>query len=150
MKVVVRVRSGIGMKPDIRKTLESISLKSVNNCTVINEKKVHKKMLQVAKDYITWGDVEKETLHKLLTKWARTENGRKLDEAHLNERKTTVESVVERLTKDETTLKAEGIKPTIRLHPPRRGYEGVKRPYTMKGALGNRGKDMDKLVSRMI
>ena len=44
----------------------------------------------------------------------------------------------------------KGIKPIIRLHPPRKGYEGIKRAYTTGGALGYRGKKINDLIKRML
>lgn len=38
----------------------------------------------------------------------------------------------------------------MRLHPPIRGYEGIKRSYKMGGALEYRGKDIEELLKRMI
>ena len=42
------------------------------------------------------------------------------------------------------------VKPIFRLNPPKKGYEGIKRSYINKGALGYRGKDINKLINRMI
>ena len=42
------------------------------------------------------------------------------------------------------------IKPLFRLNPPKGGYEGIKRSFTNGGALGYRGKDINKLIGRMI
>ena len=42
------------------------------------------------------------------------------------------------------------VKPLFRLNPPKKGYEGIKRAYVNKGALGYRGKDINKLITRMI
>jgi large subunit ribosomal protein L30 len=45
----------------------------------------------------------------------------------------------------------EGINPVFRLAPPRKGgYEGIKRAYSVGGALGYRSKDINKLLERMI
>ena len=144
MKIIVRVRSGIGMKPSTRKTLETLSLNAVNNCAIINENKIHKNMFQKVKDYTTWGDIEKETLKNMLSKWGKTKDNNKLAE------NKKLDEIVELLYADKSSMKELGLKQTIRLHPPRKGYEGIKRPYKMKGALGNRDKDMDKLIKRMI
>ena len=55
------------------------------------------------------------------------------------------------LLKEEVQFKdIEGIKPVLRLHPPRKGYEGLKRTYREGGALGYRGKDMNDLIEKMI
>jgi large subunit ribosomal protein L30 len=42
------------------------------------------------------------------------------------------------------------VKPVLRLHPPIKGYEGVKRSFSEGGALGYRGKEIEKLIQRMI
>ncbi len=43
------------------------------------------------------------------------------------------------------------VKPLFRLPPPTRGgYEGIKRSFTAGGALGNREKEIDSLLRRMI
>jgi large subunit ribosomal protein L30 len=42
------------------------------------------------------------------------------------------------------------IKPIIRLHPPRKGYEGIKRSFQVGGALGYRGDEINTLIDRMI
>ena len=41
---------------------------------------------------------------------------------------------------------------TIRLAPPRGGYErkGIKTPYSKGGAIGYRGKDINQLIIRML
>ena len=64
----------------------------------------------------------------------------------IKEKKTSVDDLYTFKTK----LKTVGIKPIFRLHPPRKGYEGIKRPFTMKGALGNRGDKINNLLERMI
>ena len=40
----------------------------------------------------------------------------------------------------------------FRLHPPRKGFErkGIKRPFTVGGALGYRGKKINELIKRML
>ncbi|HPP45642.1 MAG TPA: 50S ribosomal protein L30, partial [Methanomassiliicoccaceae archaeon] len=42
------------------------------------------------------------------------------------------------------------VKPVFRLHPPRQGYEGVKRTFTTGGALGYRGEKINALIERML
>ncbi len=55
------------------------------------------------------------------------------------------------LAKEEVEYKdLKNIKPVIRLHPPRKGYEGLKRSYSEGGALGYRGRDIDALIDRML
>ncbi len=44
-----------------------------------------------------------------------------------------------------------GLKQTVKMHPPRGGYErkGIKVPFKVGGALGNRGDKMSVLIDKM-
>ena len=42
-----------------------------------------------------------------------------------------------------------GLKPLFRLHPPRKGYEGIKRSFKEGGALGYRAEKINALLRRM-
>jgi large subunit ribosomal protein L30 len=53
---------------------------------------------------------------------------------------------------DETAKKIKDLytgTKSAHLHPPRGGFKSIKRPFTMNGDLGNRGEEMEKLVTRM-
>ena len=52
---------------------------------------------------------------------------------------------------DATTKDVEGMKPVFRLHPPRgaKGWGGIKRAYSVGGALGFRGENIVELAARM-
>ena len=44
------------------------------------------------------------------------------------------------------------LKPFFRLHPPKGGFEkaGIKKPFTVKGALGYRGDKINDLIKKML
>ena len=63
---VVRIRGSINIKPDIKKTLQLLSLTRSNHCVLLEENPVNKGMLQIVKDYVTWGEIEKEALSNLI------------------------------------------------------------------------------------
>ena len=42
------------------------------------------------------------------------------------------------------------IKPLFRLNPPKKGYKGIKRSFANGGTLGYRGKEINKLIERMV
>ena len=65
----------------------------------------------------------------------------------------SVEDFAAALASGDATLKSvDGLKPVLRLHPPRgsKGWGGIKRSYTTGGALGFRGSDISELASRMV
>src|SRR3989338_671121 len=142
----VRVRGNAKLRKTIEATMQMMNLKAVNNVATLTDKKVTEGMLQKAKDYVTWGTITKDTFTKMLLKWAKTVDNAKVTEGFLKEQNTSVDELYEGKKK----FKDANIKATIRLHPTRKGYEGVKRPYSMKGALGNRKDKLDELVQRMI
>lgn len=135
MFAVVRVRGTVHAKQRVRDTLNMLNLPAVNNCTLIPETDSYRGMLQKTKDYITWGEISEPMLEQLLT--AKTDlEGDELQEA------------VTRLM-DGGSL-GDVTSPPLRLHPPVKGYEGIKRPYRLGGALGYRGSDINQLLERML
>ena len=52
----------------------------------------------------------------------------------------------------EMLIKKYGEQKTYRLSPPKKGYErkGIKKPFKIGGALGNRGEKINDLIKRML
>jgi len=149
----IRVRGVINIKPDIKKTLQLLNLTRVNHCVLLEEKPSIKGMLHVAKDYITWGEVEKDILVKLIEKRGKLEGEKEITEKYL--KSATSYNNLDKLTQAIIDNKFKykdipDVKSVFRLNPPKKGYEGIKRSFTNKGALGYRGKDINKLIERMI
>jgi len=149
---VIRVRGTVNVRHDIKKTLEMLRLNRVNHCVLVEESDSFKGMLQKAKDYITWGEIEKETLIELIKKRGRLLGDKPIDEDYL--KKTpfkSIEELAEAIIEGKIRYgDLPRIKPVFRLSPPRKGYEGIKRAYTVGGALGYRGKDINELIMRML
>ncbi|MCG2827410.1 MAG: uL30 family ribosomal protein, partial [Thermoplasmatales archaeon] len=59
---VVRVRGNININRGIKDTLKMLNLTKVNHCVFIPETKEYKGMLQKVKDYVTWGEIDSDTL----------------------------------------------------------------------------------------
>lgn len=149
----VRVRGTVNIKPDIKKTLQLLNLTKVNHCVLLEEKPSIKGMLQVAKDYITWGEVEKDILNKLIISRGKLEGDKELTENHVKSATSynSLEKLSQAIIDNKFKFKdIPNVKPIFRLDPPKKGYEGVKKSYSKKGALGYRGKDINKLIERMI
>jgi len=149
----VRVRGTVNVNPDIKKTLKLLNLNQTNHCVLLEEKPSIKGMLQVAKDYITWGEIEKDILSKLIKTRGKIEGDKNLTDDYL--KTSTSYDNVDKLSKAIIDKKFRykeipNVKPIFRLNPPKKGYDSIKRSYKKKGALGYRGKDINKLIERMI
>lgn len=151
---VVRVRGTLKVKPEIKETLRLLRLNKVNHCVMIPETAEFKGMLQKAKDYITWGEVDTTSAEKLLKDRGEIVGGSRLTDVFVK-KNTKFKDIKElSVAVSEGTFdhrKVDGINPVFRLAPPKKGgYEGIKRAYTVGGALGYRSKDINKLLERMI
>lgn len=151
---VVRVRGTIKVGPGIKETLRLLRLNRVNHCVVIPETVEFKGMLSKAKDYITWGEVEADTMELLLKERSEYHGGNRLSDRTVKQNTDFKDlkglaEAVSNGTFDHRTI--DGLNPVFRLNPPKKGgYEGIKRSYTVGGALGYRGKDINRLLQRMI
>lgn len=147
---VIRVRGRTGIRPDIVKTMDLLNLTRINHCVLVKGTPQFKGMLQVCKDYVTWGEVEGTVVSKLISKRGRLEGDKRLTEQALKETGySSFDALAEAVCKGEATLKKAGIKPVLRLSPPRGGHKNIKSAYPV-GALGYRGPHIGLLLARMM
>ncbi len=120
---IIRVRGTTSIQKPIKDTLTLLNLHHINNCVLLPRNETYLGMLKTAKDYITWGEVSEENEQKL-----RQKQEKKIIRGK------------------------EELSKTIRLQPPRGGHarKGVKRDYSIGGALGYRGEDINKLIEKML
>lgn len=152
MLAAIRIAGSIGVRKEIEDTLRMLRLKDVNNCVLLEEKPETKGMIEKCRYYITYGEIDKETLVALLKKRLRLQGNRRVDEKILKEVTNfdSFENFADSLLKGETKLKNfEKLEQVSRLTPPSKGLKSVKEPYP-KGDLGNRGKEINELLKRMI
>jgi large subunit ribosomal protein L30 len=151
--VVIRIRSGIGLRQEAKETLEFLNLTRVNHAVLIDNRPSYRGMLQKAKDAITWGEVDSPTLTRMLRKRGRLEGNRRLTNDYVAKHTPfkTIEDFARALLASETELTAiPKLKKVFRLHPPSKGFRGsIKRTIQQKGELGNRGPDINSLLYRM-
>ncbi|MBI5872479.1 50S ribosomal protein L30 [archaeon] len=152
MFAVIRLRGKVGMRKEMEDTLNMLRLKNVNNCVLIPESEDFKGMLNKVKDYTTWGEIDKETLVKMLEKRLRLVGKKRVDEKVLKEVTgfDSFEKMAENLIEGKVKLKDfKNIDVVIRLTPPSKGFESIKDHYP-KGDLGYRGREINELLGRMI
>lgn len=142
---VVLVRGTVNMAPDVRKTLDLLRLRQKHACVVIDDTPMNRGMLQKVKDYVTYGPVKEETVAEVFKQ--RGEKSGTVDQVD-------VASLIKEFFQGSIKLKdfePKGMKPFVRLHPPRGGFErgGIKETYTNGGVLGERKDGMDSLLTKM-
>jgi large subunit ribosomal protein L30 len=150
---VIMVRSRIDIKPAAGHTLKLLRLNKINHCVLLPEDEFHKGMVIKVKDYVTWGEVDGETVRKLIKGRGRLLGDGEVTDAHVkaNSPYSSVDELTKALVKGEAKMKdVKGLKPLFRLSPPRKGWKGIKRTYNMGGALGYRGGNINDLIGRMI
>ena len=149
----IRVRGTVNVRGTISDTLKMLRLNRANHCVILPNNPATECMLRKAKDYITWGELRPETLAKLILKKGRLESGKGITDAYVK-KNTKYKSLIafsKAVCEDkERFMNLESVKPVIRLHPPIKGYEGIKRTFVEGGALGYRGEKINDLVDRMI
>lgn len=151
--MVVRVRGSVNVRSTIGDTMAMLHLHRTNHCTLVPETPSYKGMVAKVKDYVTWGEAETEALLKLLESRGRLPGDRPLEDSYVasNTKYKSVAELAQAMTAGEadiTTL--PGLKPVFRLHPPKGGYEGLKRAFSVGGALGYRRAAINDLIRRML
>ena len=153
--LVIRARSDRGVTKKIRDTMLMLNLTRVNHATLIPDNVTYSGMLQKSKDYVTWGEVDAETIEILLKERGRMVGDKPVDDATIKASSNykTVAAFAKAMAAGDATMKdVDGLKPIFRLHPPRgsKGWGGIKRAYTVGGALGFRGEAISDLAGRML
>jgi large subunit ribosomal protein L30 len=132
---VIRVRGRVKVRGSIGETLERLRLSRVNNLVLVSSKSdSYLGMVMKCKDFVTFGEIDKDVLSKLLA-------AKDVDVS---------EEAVSQLISCEKTAKELKIEMPLRMHPPRHGYEGIKKDFKSGGALGYRSSGINELIRRMI
>lgn len=118
---IVRIRGLPKVKTTISDTLNFLGLKKKHACVVLDDSENLRNILKKVAGYVTWGEISEET-EKLL------------DE------------------KRGSTAKTFKTKKVYFLAPPIKGFEkgGIKKFFTVGGALGYREVKINDLLKRMV
>ncbi|MFB0560771.1 MAG: 50S ribosomal protein L30 [Candidatus Lokiarchaeia archaeon] len=151
---VIRLRGVVNVRSEINDTLKMLRLHHVNHSAIINNSPSYLGMLQKAKDYITWGEIDAETLTLLLSKRGRLIGNKRLSDQYIKEKSKfkTIDEFVKAVYEKQAKLSdLPDIKPVFRLHPPKGGfYRTIKRAFRANGELGYRGEKINELLKKMI
>ena len=121
---VIRVRGRIRLSKATADTLDMLGLYKNNYGVIINNNPSNMGMIKKVKDYITWGVLDEDTKKILISKTEKTKDKKG----------------------------NEKLKKFVRLNPPKKGYgrKGIKKPFSLGGALGDRKEKINALIQRML
>lgn len=140
MRALVQLRGEVNIDRDIRDTLAMLNLGRVNHATFVPEGPTYDGMVTKVNDYVAHGRPSSDTVALLLQRRGETAAGEPVTDEWVADSDTTdadgVDALAAALAAGETTLQDAGLSPTLRLHPPRGGHNGIKQPAATGGQLG--------------
>jgi len=152
--LAVRVRGQVSVRPQIEDTLNKLLLGRLHQARVLKLSPSLQGMITKAKDYITWGEIDAETMELLLSKRGRLPGNKRLDDGYVkkNSSHSTVKALAKAITEGKASVDdVADLKPVFRLSPPRKGYRGKRHlPVGMGGVTGYRGAEINNLARKMI
>ncbi|MDD4482915.1 MAG: 50S ribosomal protein L30 [Methanoregula sp.] len=152
MYAVVQVRGVVNTRKDIKDTLKMLRLHHINHCVLVPDTPEYLGMIRKVKDYVAYGEVDAATLETLLSTRGRVIGDAPLTDEYVksNSTYTGIVEFAQALAKGESRLRdIPGLKPVLRLHPPRKGYKTTKRTHVQGGALGYYGQEINTLLYKM-
>jgi len=149
---LIRLRGTVNVPSKLKDTLKMLRVERPNYMTLIPKTPEYMGMIKKVKDFVTWGEVSKETIEYILRKRGELTGRKKLTDEYLKEN-TEYSSIAEfasALFEGSATLKdIPQMKRFFRLHPPRKCFKAVKKGFAEGGDLGYRGTTINELIVRM-
>jgi large subunit ribosomal protein L30 len=117
---IIRLRGTNDVKKDIEATMIMLHLHKKHTCSVYPKTDALMGMLDKAKDYITYGELDEETYKLLVEKRGQKKKGELVNYFHLQPPRGGFEK------------------------------GGIKTPFSLKGALGYRKEKINILIKKML
>jgi len=153
MEALVQIRGEVNISGDVQDTLSMLNLHAVNQCTLVPDTDTYRGMITKVNDYVAHGEPSADVVATLVRRRAEPlEGSADIDDEWVadNTDYADVDALVAALVDEETTLRDAGLSPSIRLHPPRGGHEGVKHPTVESGQLGKHStEEINRLLEAM-
>ena len=133
-------------------TMTLLKLEKKYRATIIPEKENTVGMLRKIQHYISWQEIDTETVKELLDKKARKSGYKKVTNEDITSIGfTSIDELATSLAEGKTSLsKLKPLKPWFALDPPRHGFKrSTKKLYGQKGVLGH-NKELSVIVKRMM
>ena len=137
---IIRIAGMVNRTEKIENTLDRLRLRRKYACVVLNESKLLEGMLQKIRNFVAYGNIDREIFLELIEK-----RGNLIDKKKKTDKKGVGEQYFDGKIKK---LNEANIKPFFRMHPPRGGINSKK--HFPKGVLGNNGEKINELIKRML
>lgn len=138
MIIAIRISGLVEIPKEVQETLFRMRLRRKYSAVLFHPTKENLKLLNTVRNFVAYGDINKETLLDLIKKRAESTGKKKIE----------AEKILEQLEKKD--LESLGIKPFFRLHPPRKGIDSKLHFPIRKGVLGDNKEKINELVRRML
>ena len=153
MRAIVQLRGEVNQSQAVRDTLGMLNLHRVNHATLVPDTETYRGMVTKVNDWVAHGEPSEDVLALLIERRAEpTEGDDDVDDEWVadNTDYDSVAALAAALVAEETTMREQGLSPTLRLHPPRGGHDGIKHPTKEGGQLGPHStEEIDELLEAM-
>lgn len=160
MRALVQLRGEVDMSSGVRDTMSMLNLGRVNHCTLVPESDTYRGMVTKVNDWVAHGQPSEEVVALLLRTRGepvqdddsddQTQDSVDNEWVEQNTEYDSIDSLAGALVDEETTLREQGLSPTLRLHPPRGGHDSLKHPTKEGGQLGKHTtEEIDSLLTTM-
>jgi len=152
MYAIVQVRGVVNTRREIKDTLKMLRLHHINHCVLVPDTPEYLGMIRKVKDFVAYGEVDTATIEVILRTRGRVVGNYPLtdDYVRANSAFSGISEFAAALASGEARLHdIPGLKPVLRLHPPRKGYRTIKRTAQQGGALGYYGEEINALLYKM-
>lgn len=152
MYAVVQVRGTVKTRREIKDTLKMLRLHHINHCVIIPDTPAYMGMIRKVKDFVAYGEIEAGVVEELLRNRGRLTGDLRLTDEYVRENSqySGISEFAQALSAGDARLAdVPGLKPVLRLHPPRKGYKTTKRTFQQGGSLGYHGENINDLLYKM-
>ena len=151
---IIRIHGKKGLRKDVKDTFNMLRLYKKHNCVIVSSSKSFAGMIGKIDNYVSWGEIDSETMMLLLEKRGKLARKKKLNETYTKEKlNLSLDEFASEIINFKKELKdLPGLKLFFKLSPPKGGFErgGIKKSFAMGGACGYRKDMINSLIKRMI
>ena len=153
MQAIVQLRGEVNVNQGVEDTLDMLNVGRVNHATFVPETDSYRGMVTKVNDLVAFGEPSVETVAATIARRGEPMAGdADIDDEWVatNTDYDDVAALAAALVNEETTLREQGVSPTLRLHAPRGGHDGIKHPVIEGGELGRHStEEIDALLEAM-